>query len=370
MVSNGVMSTVQLEGHDPHPIFVVGYMHSGTTLLHAVLARHPAVFASKGEARFFELLPSLRTRFRDLTDDGVFRAYVAYTVDSILLGPGLAKRLDDPAARLDDDTLAAIAARAADQRDHVAIFSRVFDALMARAGKARWLERTPTHVYHVDEILAACPGARIIEITRDARDILASKKTRRETVWTSRRYAEEIRQAKHLEKAYDPLWDTLSWKSSIAAGRAAHARHPGEVLRISYEELVGEPEPTIRALCEFTGLDVDPAMSQVTLKTTADWNGRDRRAGIYKESVGRWHSALTPAEIALCQTVAHHELAELDYPLEPVAWRDRVAALALLPHSQRELFDRLGRRWRMGGFDYVRRVLRGYRTRLGAIARN
>jgi hypothetical protein len=360
------MSQVSL---DPHPIFVVGYMHSGTTLLHAVLSRHPAVFASKGETRFFELLPSLRGRYRDLGDDRVFRDYVAYTVDSILLGPGLAKRLDDPAARLDEATLGAIVERVADRRDHVVTFRRVFDALMARDGKSRWLERTPTHVYHVDEILAACPGARIIEITRDARDILASKKTRRETVWTSRRYAEGTRQAKHLEKAYDPLWDALSWRSAIAAGRAAHNRHPAELLRVSYESLVSDPEAAIDTLCAWTGLDVDPAMSQVTLKTTADWNGRDKRAGIYKESVGRWHDALTPAEIALCQTVAHRELAELGYSLEPVDWQHRMAALALLPHSQRELLDRLGRRWRMGGFDYVRRVLRGYRKRLGIIAR-
>lgn len=352
---------------DARPLFVVGYMHSGTTLLASILARHPDLFSSKGEPRFFELLPTLRATYRDLGDPEVLRNYVGYTAETLLVGTRLTRPEGEPWPI--DDALLARLVEQARGRDHVSIFGLVFDALMTRGGKRRWLERTPTHVFHIDEILAAFPGARILEITRDARDILASKKTRVETVATSTRYSEELRSKKKLEKAYDPLWDSLSWKSAIGAGAAAHSHHPDAVMRVSYERLVSDPDETIAELCSFAGLEPHTAMKDVSLRTTADWDGRSNRTGIYTQSVGRWKSALTPAEIALCQGVLARELRELGYDLAEVPVRARLEALALLPHSQYELVDRLRRRWRMGGFGYVRRVLGGYRKRLGVIVR-
>lgn len=363
-------ATASAGGH-ARPIFVVGYMHSGTTLVGTILGKHPSVFASKGESRFFEVLPTLRRQFRDLADDRARRQLVAYLADSLLLGLTLSRdphldRADGlPAAELDQ-----LVEACRDHRDHVAIFRTVFELVMRRAGKTRWLERTPTHVFHVDQIVATIPGARVVEITRDVRDVLSSKKTRRATVWTTERYRDDQRPAKDLEKAYDPLWDTLSWKSAIAAGRGAAARHPERVMRVRYEELVANPEPQIRAMCSFLELDFDPAMVAVELKTTADYAGRDQRKGIYSNSVGRWRSTLGASELALCQTLARSELEALGLAIEPVGLRDKLEALALIPGSQKELLARLERRWRLGGLGYLQRVVASYGKRLATLARD
>jgi hypothetical protein len=352
---------------EPRPLFVVGYMHSGTTLLASILGRHPDVWSSRGEPRFFELLPSLRERYRNLADATTLRRYVGYTAESLLQGTRVSRSESDPYPI--DDALLSSLVEQSQGLDHAAIFGLVFATLMRRDGKTRWLERTPTHVFHIDEILAAFPRARIFEITRDARDVLASKKTRVETVATSQRYSEELRSKKKLEKAYDPLWDALSWKSAIAAGTAGHARHPTSVMRVSYERLVSAPEDVIVELCRFAELQPHPAMTEISLRTTADWDGRNKRSGIYKDSVGRWKRSLTPAEIALSQGLLARELRDLGYDIADVTMRERLEALALIPHSQYEFVDRLRRRWRMGGFGYVRRVLDGYRKRLGVIVR-
>ena len=65
---------------------------------------------------------------------------------------------------------------------------------------------------------------------------------------------------KNLEKAYDPLWDSLSWKSTVLALRRASARWPGRFLSVRYEDLVSDPEGRVREICAFLGLDFDPAM--------------------------------------------------------------------------------------------------------------
>jgi hypothetical protein len=47
----------------PPPFFVVGYMHSGTTMLIRMLERHSAVYAGRGETKFFDFLPVTRRHF-------------------------------------------------------------------------------------------------------------------------------------------------------------------------------------------------------------------------------------------------------------------------------------------------------------------
>src|SRR5690606_25266583 len=111
--------------------------------------------------------------------------------------------------------------------------------------------KTPNHIHYLDAILRTCPSAKIMEIVRDPRDVLASKKTRRETVWTTDRYRPEERERKHLEKAYDPLWDAISWRSAIQAGNRTYRTHPEQIQRIRYEDLVAQPKQVVRQICEF-----------------------------------------------------------------------------------------------------------------------
>lgn len=359
------------------PVFVVGYMHSGTTLMYRLLGNHPAMFSGDGETKFFEFVPALQQRFPDLSDRATLRAVVEYTVADLLAGFSLA-RLQGT-----EDATPVLAARGISTADidaivescsrrrvsHGEVFRLAFEHLAARSGKSRWLEKTPTHVFHLDEIIQAVPDALFIEITRDPRDVLASKKTRRADVWRSNRYSEQQRAFKHLEKAYDPFWDALSWKSAISAGRQARTKYPARVYRVSYEQLVTDSEATIRGFCEFLALDFVPEMTDVSVATPADWNGRAQRTGIYRQSMERWKTTLSQTEIALIQLLLGRELEELGYPVVPLSLHERATALEHLLASQAHIFVRLFRRWRMGGMTLLSTVARAYTRRLRVLVR-
>ncbi len=60
------------------PIFVVGYMHSGTTMLQQILGSHPAVFSGRGESRFHDNLPAIRRAFPDLDNEETLHRYPWY----------------------------------------------------------------------------------------------------------------------------------------------------------------------------------------------------------------------------------------------------------------------------------------------------
>lgn len=98
------------------PVFIVGCGHSGTTLLERVLGAHPHIHAVGEESNTF-----VKARYENL------------------------------------------------RRYDLAAFFR---------GKARWVEKTPNHVYYIDEIFAARPGAKVILMLRDGRDVALSLRKR------------------------------------------------------------------------------------------------------------------------------------------------------------------------------------------------
>lgn len=350
------------------PIFVVGYMHSGTTLLLNILARHPSVFASRGETKFFMRLPMIRSRFGRLDEDDVLRDYVRFVMGIISADFDINKGFDAVVegcpftpAEVDE-----VVERVRSDREHCSVFARAFAHLAEKGGRRFWLEKTPTHIFHIDQIARSLPEARFVEIVRDPRDILASKKTRKESVWKGDRYSPERRHLKHLEKAYDPLWDSLSWKSAVRAGAQARRRWRDKVISVRYEDLVCEPELKVRELCAALGLDFEPEMLSVSSGNPADWRQKASRAGreIAADSVGRWGTVLTPSEVALSQALLRGELARLGYRPAPVSLAARAGVALLLARSPVEFFNRLLRRWQLGGFRYMVNISTNYWRRL------
>ena len=141
------------------PILVIGYMHSGTTLLFNILAWHSDILSSRGETKFFELLPMLRSEYADLEDAEVLRSLISATALRILRGfslkpaePGTGAELPLPERLVEE-----VFEEASEQRDYGNAFRIVFDYLARQAGKRRWLEKTPTHVFHIDEIVKSVP---------------------------------------------------------------------------------------------------------------------------------------------------------------------------------------------------------------------
>jgi omega-hydroxy-beta-dihydromenaquinone-9 sulfotransferase len=347
-----------------YPIFIVGYLHSGTTLLRNIFKDHPAIFTGGGETRFFDYLPMIRRNFSDLTDDQILNDYLLYLARIIRTNYGKVhiERMVKCAPSFAEFGLSkaasdALFTAAQAQRHHAKLFALVADALCVANGKTRWLEKTPTHLFHIDAILEAVPTARFVAIVRDPRDVLASKRSRQVAEWIEQTNAAR-REAKKIQAGFDPLWDALAWRSAVNAVQAAQVQHPEQVLAIRYEDLVTDQAATIKRICAFVDLPYNAEMLDVawTNSTTQQQGQR----GISAASVGKWQKKLTPAMVTLAQTVAKKEMQYLHYQLAPTTWSARLMMPLLLGRSGYEFFERLGRRWRMGGFSFVRNVLENY----------
>ena len=150
-------------------IFIVGCPRSGTTLVQAMLARHPAVLTLPETAFFEHLCGDLkwrwgdrdarpqRRRLRQRLGFAHKRAYEALEK--------LQRRLPREAARRSWPLRAGTCVRR---------FVEMLDAHAQAEGRAAWIEKTPYHLLYIPEIERHVPDARFVHVIRPGEDVLAS----------------------------------------------------------------------------------------------------------------------------------------------------------------------------------------------------
>ncbi len=209
------------DGPPPAP-FVVGVGRSGTTLLRLMLDSHPQL-AIPAETHFVPELLERESECR--VPDELVDAIVA------------ARTWDD--FGLDAERLRAAAAGAHGAADVL----RAFYGLCAEVrNKPRWGDKTPGYVKRMRTIGAALGEARFIHLIRDGRDVALSRRTR----------------GMGAEK---PIADVADlWRRRIDNARRQAKRLRGRYLELRFEDLITDPEPQVRRVCELIELDFDPAI--------------------------------------------------------------------------------------------------------------
>ncbi len=194
---------------------------------------------------------------------------------------------------------------------------------------------------------AVVPDAQVIELVRDPRDILASKKRRVSN-----------------GGSYDPIWDSLAWKTAVRAGAAASQKSPSTMIRIRYEDLVGAPDMTIQTICRFLNLHYDPQMLSVGWINSTTVAEQESGSQIGTNAIGKWKGILPPSHAAACQQLTKEDLVANQYEINSIAPRTYFALPFVLLRSGAEFFTRLYQKWRRGGPGLVLSVFSNYRIRL------
>jgi hypothetical protein len=201
-----------------------------------------------------------------------------------------------------------------------------FMELQARAaGKVRWGNNVPKDLFHLKEILAFYPDAKILLCIRDIRDFLLSYQNK----WR----VTSQDQVQRLQQLYHPIVTALLWKASVQQmARASALIPPTNLMCVRYETLVEHPPETVRQICAFVGEEFEADMLAVdTHNSSFDVQSR----GIFASAVGRWRTQLPPEEVYVAQKLAGKELAQLGYTVEKVtAHPGKLARLVLtLPYA-------------------------------------
>lgn len=336
-----------------HAIFIVGYIHTGTSLLKTILRRNPDVWAVAGETHFFQDLGAIKRRFPDLKNDEMRRAYILFLVKLAHLGKKrtASQQLDYSLADLGltDADFEEIMVATAGIDEHEGLFGLVNDHLASIAGKPFWVEKTPEHVYYLTQLLRHLPDAKVVELVRDPRATLASRKVRRTgDEWLDSKEEKEDLEVDRLTN-YDPVIDSMMWKEAINAAHDARHNYPQNILTIRYEDLAANPAEVLQRICRFTGLTYSEDMLDVGWVNAAsqmkeqDGAARPPKAGVSTAAVEKWRKSLEGNEIFLAQALLKSEMREMGYQPAGTNLSAKLKAPVLLGGAAVNLTRRMGK---------------------------
>ncbi|MEG4444370.1 sulfotransferase [Microcoleus sp. AT9_B5] len=245
-------------------IFLVGSPRSGTTILQSLLAAHPEVI-SFPESKFFHYLlydqfaGKLPGRMETFFNDEIKR-------------PELLKDFDD------SQTVEA----------KVSWFVRVLDGLAAEQKKSIWLEKTPEHIYFIDDIERFLPDAKFIHLLRNGMDTIASMYD--------------------ATKSFNELWGA-GWDLNHCIYRWEHAMltshkyiNKSNHILVKYEELLDNKTQFLGEICNFMGIEYDGTMlvnyqeKAANLSLNLPWHKGIER-DVKSSNVHKYHKIFTRNEI-------------------------------------------------------------------------
>jgi hypothetical protein len=189
--------------------------------------------------------------------------------------------------------------------DRAMLFDTFLSHIQSRRTDCRRIgEKSPVHIRCVPELIEIFPSARIINVIRDGRDVALSQ-----------------------EEAFH--WNTLQAALSWRRDQRLHARYRETLpatsyTQVHYEDLVTEPEPQLRRLCDFLEEPFDAAMLSPHERLEDGFAPREThkaqtRQPVTSSRIGRYRTKLSRSKISLFQSLAGAELIANGYELEPVS---------------------------------------------------
>jgi hypothetical protein len=177
----------------------------------------------------------------------------------------------------------------------------------------RYGDASPELLYCADSLIDAFPDARLVQVVRDGRDVVAGMLADAAALaWFRPGFVNLDTELTHPLLGVDSPPDRSQWAEASVAGKCAMrwrgtvrtmARlrmrlSPEQLITLRYEEMVRQPAAAASALSAFTETEVAPVEAQV--------------AGTPMEP-GAWRRILTSAQAAEVEQMAGEELRRVGY---------------------------------------------------------
>jgi hypothetical protein len=187
--------------------------------------------------------------------------------------------------------------------DRCDLIDRIGEHRRARLGTSAWGIKIQRHIVRPEDFRRVWPGARLVHVVRDGRDVAASHL--RGGRWWGYRDVEEA---------------ARRWLEVVDGAPTATT--------VFYEQLVTDPRATLEALLDELGIPWSDAVLQHAAIDHAllahpheHPSADDVSRPIHREAVARYVRDLAPAEIEAFEAIAGDALRRLGYPLAASAPR-------------------------------------------------
>lgn len=258
------------------PVFIVGMPRSGTTLLQGILCNSRKYFPMP-ETHFF--------------------SRVAYGLPENNFSPENREQMDRILKRkskisVDQNVLHKLQTQ-----------KEIFEYLIGtfnKQNKGTFLEKTPRHVYFYSEILKYYPDAKFICMIREPRNAVSSLLT-----MSQKRQKSVIRISLFYNKIVNAIINII---------------HNRNVLALRYEDLVNQPDQTLKKICQFINIPFDSKLIKTVTAPTEiiseheAWKNKNiDLKTIQQNDTERWRNVFNEDQASLVTFVTKSYAARFDY---------------------------------------------------------
>jgi len=271
-------------------VFIVGIGRSGTSLLQNMLN-------SSSRVDFLPENSFLRRYVASGEFERLVTAYDAEKVADILLADESFRRI-----ALEKDKLSEMISGCG-EHSGIEFFTMVMREFCVDSSRLRFVgDKDPRLIEYLPLLHGGFPGARLIHIYRDPRDVALSKT---KAAWSKGR----------------PFF------ANLFAGRVQWAlvREYGEKLfgekffELAYEDLTSSPESTIREICDFLDIEFELSMmlpseggAVLVAKDEMSWK-KESLGPVLSNNSEKWRKGLSSSQIALSETIATKMMLQAGY---------------------------------------------------------
>jgi hypothetical protein len=278
---------------EPKYLFIVGLPRTGTKLVESVLKNSRQIsYRSSGETFFLGHFMNRGVRDKikklgDMSDDN----NVSKLVDHMYSGRwpgGYWGRLKDGTLGVEKQQFLSELIKS--DRGDKDIYKIILQIHAPMADNTILGDKTPSHLYHVQTLLEWFPKAKIIHTFRDPRAVLASE-------WRKR--MERVPATYIPFKQGSPLYSftivlhvTVTWRYAVKLHHRYKTLYPHNYYLSKFEDMVSQPEPQVKKLCQFLEIEFEPGMLNPQRKGSS--YERLGGTGFDTQTLVRWQEALSP----------------------------------------------------------------------------
>lgn len=286
-------------------IFIVGNSRSGTTMLGTILNQHHKIYRFE-EIHFFEGMWTPKDLDQPISEDRAKK---------------LLKRLffierengffrDESTSEIDYSTdIFNILSHQNNDFSLEKIYKDFLFYETRKLNKEIPCKQTPRYLNYIPEILHIFPNAKIINMVRDPRDVLLSQKKK----WKIKFLGVNVIPYKEVIRSwinYHAIIISKLWNSSINTAY----RHEKNILFVKYEDLLVEPEQTLKKICQYLHITYDPIMLDIPQIGSSSVYSDSNQKGIDKTRKEAWRNGgLTNTEIFICEKLTSVNMEKLGY---------------------------------------------------------
>lgn len=293
-------------------VLIGGCERSGTTMLGSMLGAHSSVICTPESQFIIDVLKTAKYESHFIVDPRTtfdrLQSHIRFMMEWNLDLASLYGKTENGKVRYSE------------------LIERLVESYSRKQGHLSpkvWIDHTPSNIFYAWILLQLFPEAKLIHIVRDGRAVTSS---RIKTGWASKSMTENAR----------------FWVRLIAHGLAAESYWKADrVMRVKYEDLVGNSVPTLKTICRFMELEYEDQMSEGgNFNPVFTAIEQHKLVGKPPSSsrILSWRNELTQRQIELFEATAGGLLFYLGYePLVGLQSKGRTPVQRILEDA-RELF--------------------------------